>query len=130
MISAAMPYAKKFVEVNGYNIAYVDEGAGDPIVFVHGNANSSYMWRNIMPHLAGLGRLIAIDNIGQGDSDKLRDSGPDSYMIAEHQIYFDGALGSAGGGGERDAGGARLGRHLGAVLGRSPCASDQGYRPL
>ena len=96
MISAAMPYAKKKVSVNGYNIAYVDEGEGDPIVLVHGNANSSYMWRNIMPHLEGLGRLIAIDNIGQGDSDKLRDSGPDSYMIAEHQIYFDGTLAALG----------------------------------
>lgn len=96
MISAEMPYEKKFVEVNGYNMAYVDEGEGDPIVFVHGNANSSYMWRNIMPHLEGLGRLIAIDNIGQGDSDKLRDSGPDSYMIPEHQIYFDGVLEALG----------------------------------
>lgn len=96
MISAAMPYKKKSVQVNGYKMAFVDEGSGDPIVFVHGNATSSYMWRNIMPHLEGLGRLIAIDNIGQGDSDKLRDSGPGSYMIAEHQIYFDGVLDALG----------------------------------
>lgn len=96
MISARMPYEKKRIRVNGYEMAYVDEGEGDPIVFVHGNANSSYMWRNILPHMEGLGRLIAIDNIGQGDSDKLRDSGPDSYMIPEHQIYFDGILDALG----------------------------------
>lgn len=89
-------YAKKKIRVNGYDIAYVDEGTGDPIVFLHGNATSSYMWRNIMPHLEGLGRLIAIDNIGQGDSDKLRDSSDDSYTIAEHQIYIDGALDALG----------------------------------
>ncbi|MFB3101955.1 MAG: alpha/beta fold hydrolase, partial [Alphaproteobacteria bacterium] len=73
MISAEMPYGKKKILVNGYQMAVVDEGEGDPIVFLHGNATSSYMWRNIMPHLEGLGRLIAIDNIGQGDSDKLKD---------------------------------------------------------
>ena len=92
MISAAMPYSKKKIDVNGYNMAVVDEGEGDPIVFLHGNATSSYMWRNIMPHLKGLGRLIAIDNIGQGDSDKLKHTGDHSYAIAEHQIYIDGVL--------------------------------------
>lgn len=92
MIRAEMPYAKKMVSINGNNIAVVDQGSGDPIVFLHGNATSSYMWRNIMPHLAGLGRLIAIDNIGQGESDKLQGSGENSYGIAEHQIYIDGVL--------------------------------------
>lgn len=92
MVSAAMPYAKRLVPVHGRQIAVVDEGAGDPIVFLHGNATSSYMWRNIMPHLKGLGRLIAIDNIGQGDSEKLPDTGDHSYSIAEHQIYIDGVL--------------------------------------
>ena len=95
-IDPKMRYEKKYLEVNGRRMACVDEGTGDPIVFVHGNATSSYMWRNIMPHLEGLGRLIALDNIGQGDSDKLPDSGPDSYMIPEHQIYFDGALDALG----------------------------------
>ena len=89
-------YEKKYFDVNGRRMACVDEGEGDPIIFAHGNATSSYMWRNIMPHLEGLGRLIALDNIGQGDSDKLLDSGPDSYMIPEHQIYFDGALDTLG----------------------------------
>ena len=92
MIDPRMRYAKKKIAVNGLEMAYVDEGAGDAIVFLHGNATSSYMWRNIMPHLDDLGRLIAIDNIGQGDSAKLLDSGPGSYTLAEHQTYIDGAL--------------------------------------
>ena len=96
MSGAAMPYQKKKVAVNGYHMAVVDEGEGDPIVFLHGNATSSYMWRNIMPGLEGLGRLIAIDNIGQGDSDKLKDTGDHSYALAEHQIYIDGVLDALG----------------------------------
>ena len=95
-IDPNMRYEKKFIEVNGRRMACVDEGDGDPIVFVHGNATSSYMWRNIMPHMEGLGRLVALDNIGQGDSDKLPDSGPHSYMIKEHQEYFDAALDTLG----------------------------------
>lgn len=96
MISAEMPYGKKKVPVNGYQMAVVDEGEGDPIVFLHGNATSSYMWRNIIPHLEGLGRLIAIDNIGQGDSDKLKDTGDHSYTLAEHRTYLDGVLDALG----------------------------------
>lgn len=92
MIDANMRYAKQKITVQGRQMAYVDEGEGDAIVFLHGNATSSYMWRNIMPHMEGLGRLIAIDNIGQGDSDKLPGSGPGSYRLAEHQSYIDGAL--------------------------------------
>jgi haloalkane dehalogenase len=95
-ISPRMPYEKKFVEVLGQNMAYVEHGSGDPVVFLHGNATSSYMWRNIMPHLEGRGRLIALDNIGQGDSARLPDSGPDSYTLAEHQTYIDGALEALG----------------------------------
>jgi haloalkane dehalogenase len=64
MINPVMPYTKKTVTVNGHAMTYVDKGEGDPIVFLHGNATSSYMWRNIMPYMEGLGRLIAIDNIG------------------------------------------------------------------
>jgi haloalkane dehalogenase len=96
MISSKMPYSKKKITVNGYQMAVVDEGAGEPIVFLHGNATSSYMWRNIMPHLEGLGRLVAIDNIGQGDSDKLKDTNDRSYMIGEHQGYIDGVLEALG----------------------------------
>jgi len=66
-----MSYTKKYFQINDKKIAYIDEGEGDPIVFLHGNPSSSYLWRNVMPELAGKGRLIAPDLIGQGDSDKL-----------------------------------------------------------
>ena len=86
---AAAPYAEKqFAEVNGSRMAYIDEGEGDPIVFQHGNPTSSYLWRNVMPHVEGLGRLIACDLIGMGDSDKLEPSGPDRYTYAEHREYL------------------------------------------
>ncbi|MEM1138822.1 MAG: haloalkane dehalogenase [Pseudomonadota bacterium] len=87
-MTAAFPYEKKFKTINGARIAYVEEGEGDPIVFLHGNPTSSYLWRNIMPHLAGMGRLIAPDLIGMGDSDKLPDSGPDRYTYTEHRDYL------------------------------------------
>jgi haloalkane dehalogenase len=69
-------------------MAYIDEGAGDAIVFQHGNPTSSYLWRNVMPHTQGLGRLIACDLIGMGDSDKLPDSGPQRYTYAEQREYL------------------------------------------
>src|SRR3546814_18309925 len=70
-------------------MAYIDVGTGDPILFQHGNPTWSYLWRNIMPHCAGLGRLIACDLIGMGDSDKLDPSGPERYAYAEHRHYPD-----------------------------------------
>jgi haloalkane dehalogenase len=91
-ISPDPRYPRRRIAVHGYEMACVDTGAGDPIVFLHGNATSSYMWRNIMPHLEGKGRLIALDNIGQGDSGRLRHSGPQSYRLAEHQTFLDAAL--------------------------------------
>ncbi len=87
MLSAEEP-AKQFVQVGGKRMAYVEMGEGDPIVFQHGNPTSSYLWRNIMPHLADQGRCIAVDLIGMGDSDKLDDSGPDSYRYVEHRDYL------------------------------------------
>ena len=92
MIDPRMHYEKKRIPALGRTMAYVEVGTGDPIVFLHGNITSSYMWRNIIPHLEGFARCIAIDNIGQGDSDKLDDSGPGSYRLAEHQRYTDAAL--------------------------------------
>ncbi len=77
-------------------MAYVEHGRGDPIVFLHGNPTSSYLWRNVMPYLEGLGRLIAPDLIGMGDSDKLPDSGPDRYTFVEHRRYLDALLGDLG----------------------------------
>ena len=83
------PYAtKKFATVKGRRMAYIDEGAGDAIVFQHGNPTSSYLWRNIMPYCDGLGRLIACDLIGMGDSDKLPGSGPARYTYAEQREYL------------------------------------------
>ena len=88
MISTDPRYERKFATVNGKRMAYVDQGEGDPIVFQHGNPTSSYLWRNIMPHCAGLGRLIACDLIGMGDSEKLENSGPERYTYTEQREYL------------------------------------------
>ena len=88
--------SKKTIEVNGRRVAYVEQGSGNPIVFQHGNPTSSYLWRNILPQLATHGRCIALDLIGMGSSDKLPDSGPGSYSLADHQSFFDGALAALG----------------------------------
>jgi len=69
-------------------MAYIDEGEGPAIVFAHGNPSSSYLWRNIMPACRGLGRLVACDLIGMGDSEKLPNSGPDRYSYFEHREYL------------------------------------------
>lgn len=87
MIPADEP-EKKFIDVQGKRMAYVEMGRGDPIVFQHGNPTSSYLWRNIMPHLADLGRCIAVDLIGMGDSEKLDNPGPESYRFVEHREYL------------------------------------------
>jgi haloalkane dehalogenase len=96
MIDASERYQKKHVSVKGLKMAYVEAGTGDPIVFLHGNPTSSYLWRNIIPHLEPLGRCIAPDLIGMGDSDKLPESGPDSYRFVEHRGYLDGFLEAVG----------------------------------
>ncbi|MEH6525976.1 MAG: haloalkane dehalogenase [Sneathiella sp.] len=87
-MTAATKYKKKSATIRGMKMAYIEEGEGDPIVFLHGNPTSSYLWRNIMPHLEGKGRLIAPDLIGMGDSEKLQDSGPDSYTFIEHRNFL------------------------------------------
>ncbi|HIF08753.1 MAG TPA: haloalkane dehalogenase [Sneathiellales bacterium] len=96
MISADFGYEKKRIEILGQEMAYVDTGSGEPIVFLHGNPTSSYLWRNIIPHLEGLGRCIAPDLIGMGDSSKLAPSGPDRYTFVEHRGYLDALLESIG----------------------------------
>jgi len=85
--SETLGYTKKVKTVLGKRMAYVDEGSGDPIVFLHGNPTSIYLWRNIMPYLENKGRLIAIDMIGMGDSDKLDDTTSDHYSLAENSRY-------------------------------------------
>ena len=88
VISADFPYAPQYVEVHGSQIHYVEEGSGDPILFLHGNPTSSYLWRNIMPHLQGHGRCIAMDLIGMGKSDK-----PDlDYSFFDHVKYVEGFI--------------------------------------
>jgi haloalkane dehalogenase len=83
---------KQFAMIHGKRMAYYEAGAGDPIVFLHGNPTSSYLWRNIIPHVADLGRVIAPDLIGMGDSDKLDDVGADSYRFVEHRRYLNALL--------------------------------------
>ncbi len=92
MISAEERYEKRHASILGRSMAYIEVGNGDPIVFLHGNPTSSYLWRNVMPHLEGRGRLIAPDLIGMGDSDKLADSGPDRYRFVEHRAHLDALL--------------------------------------
>jgi haloalkane dehalogenase len=92
MISAKFPYQKKHQQVLGLEMAYVDEGQDDPIVFLHGNPNSSYSWRNVIPYVQQSGRIIAPDLIGMGDSQKLPASSPDSYTFIEHRRYVDALL--------------------------------------
>ena len=96
MIPSAERYEKRFQSVNGRRMAYVEVGEGDPIVFLHGNPTSSYLWRNVIPHLESLGRCIAPDLIGMGDSEKLPESGPGSYRFVEHREFLAGFLDAIG----------------------------------
>jgi haloalkane dehalogenase len=86
-ISAVDPNPRKRLNIDGVEMAYVDVGAGDPIVFLHGNPTSSYLWRNIIPHLSGLGRCLAPDLVGMGDSGRTPDG---SYRFVDHARYLDG----------------------------------------
>ena len=94
------PLPKKTVEltVDGQtkSMAYFDTGPLDgfdrTILFLHGNPTSSYLWRNVIPHVWHLGRVVAPDLIGQGDSDKLDDSGPGRYTFVEHRSWLDALL--------------------------------------
>jgi haloalkane dehalogenase len=93
---SADEHPKKRAKVLGRSMAYVEIGSGDPILFLHGNPTSSYLWRNIIPHLADQGRCLAPDLIGMGDSDKLDASGPGSYRFVEHRQYLDALLDTLG----------------------------------
>src|SRR3954453_6955646 len=86
MISAAFPYQKQRRRVLGREMAYVEVGVGDPIVLLHGNPTSSYLWRNVIPHISGSGRCLAPDLIGMGRSGK---SPAGSYRLADHVRYLD-----------------------------------------
>ena len=86
-LSAADPHPRKRVRVLDTEMAYVDTGAGEPIVFLHGNPTSSYLWRNIIPHVAGHRRCLAPDLVGMGDSGKAPGG---TYRFADHARYLDG----------------------------------------
>src|SRR5262245_52528865 len=86
--ASAWARKKRKVRIDGREMAYVEAGVGAPIVFLHGNPTSSYLWRNIIPHVQHFGRCIAPDLIGMGDSAKLPDSGPGRYSFEEHQHYL------------------------------------------
>jgi haloalkane dehalogenase len=95
-VTDKLRYDKKDAQVLGKTMAYIEVGEGDPIVFLHGNPTSSYLWRNVIPHLESKGRCIAPDLIGMGDSEKLSDPGPDSYRFVEHRKYLDALLDQLG----------------------------------
>ena len=91
-ISADFPYASHYAEVHGSQIHYVEEGNGDPVLFLHGNPTSSYLWRNIIPHVQSHARCIAMDLIGMGKSDK-----PDiDYSFFDHAQYVEGFIETLG----------------------------------
>ena len=84
-INAEFPFESKYVEVLGSKMHYIDEGQGDPILFIHGNPTSSYLWRNVIPHVSDDARVITVDLIGMGKSDK-----PDiDYAYEDHYRYLD-----------------------------------------
>ena len=80
-----MKYTKKFKSIRDKKMAYVDEGNGDTFLFLHGNPTSSYLWRNIAPHVEDLGRIVIPDLIGMGDSEKL--DGEDNHEYKYHGQY-------------------------------------------
>ena len=85
-ISATDPHPRRRVRVLDTELAYADTGAGDPVVFLHGNPTSSYLWRNVIPHVVGVGRCLAPDLVGMGDSGKAPDG---SYRFVDHARYLD-----------------------------------------
>ena len=93
MIAETMNYQKQFAQVMGKKIAYVEAGSGEPIVLLHGNPTSSFLWRNVIPELEGSGRVIVPDLIGHGDSEKLpATEGPERYSFEVAYQYLDGLL--------------------------------------
>ena len=85
-ISAADAYERHRIALLETEISYVDTGAGEPVVFLHGNPTSSYLWRNVIPHVEGLGRFLAPDLVGMGDSGAAPDG---SYRFVDHARYLD-----------------------------------------
>jgi len=91
-ISAKFPFESKYIDVHGSKIHYIEQGSGDPILFLHGNPTSNYLWRNIIPYLSDQGRCIAPDLIGMGKSDKPKLK----YTYADNSRYVDGFIQAMG----------------------------------
>ena len=87
-----MKYVKKFIDVNGKQMAYVDEGSGDTVLFLHGNPTSSYLWRNIAPHVEDTNRIVIPDLIGMGDSEKLDGEDNPDYKYHGQYEYLTGLM--------------------------------------
>jgi len=94
------PLTKKTVDVLDSRMAYHERGEGAPVLLLHGNPTSSYLWRDVIPELAGRGRLIAPDLIGMGDSGKLPNPGPDTYRFTTHRSYLEAFIDAVIGHGE------------------------------
>jgi haloalkane dehalogenase len=88
-VSSEDPFPRSRIRIKDSEMAYVDVGTGEPIVFLHGNPTSSYLWRNVLPHVRHLGRCLAPDLIGMGQSGKLPDPGPGTYSFATHAAYLE-----------------------------------------
>ncbi len=82
------PLTKKMVDVLGARMAYHERGEGAPVLLLHGNPTSSFLWRDVIPEIEGCGRLIAPDLIGMGNSAKLPNPGPDTYRFTTHRDYL------------------------------------------
>ena len=87
-IAPEFPFRSRYLELDGTRLHYLDEGEGEPIVFLHGNPTWSYVWRNVIPHLTSVGRCIALDLAGMGRSSKPAID----YRFADHARYLEGFL--------------------------------------
>lgn len=93
VFSADFPYESKFIRIKGHRLHYIDEGKGDTFLFLHGNPTSSYLWRNVMRYVKPAGRIVALDSIGFGKSDKPKDL---DYTFQTHYEYVDGFIKAMG----------------------------------
>ena len=112
MISAADPHPRRRAAVLGRVMAYVEAGSGRPVVFLHGNPTSSYLWRNVIPRVAPVARCIAPDLIGMGESDKLPSADDEAYRYAVHRDHIDALLDTL----DLGAGVVLVGQDWGSVL--------------
>ena len=124
-VSAVDPHPRKSVDLLGSTMRYVDTGSGAPVVLIHGNPTSSYLWRNVIPELAGNFRCLAPDLIGMGDSGK-NPSG--EYTFAEHSKFIDAWLDSRAAGRQAAPGRPRLGRRARLPLGGAPSGPGRRHR--